>query len=115
MIVDDSSFLRNKLRKMLEKNGFTVVCEASNGQEALSKYTQFHPSLITMDIVMPGIDGIEALKKIRARDPGVVIIMVTSMGVESKVIDSLKAGANNFIVKPFDEGNLLRVLNMSFL
>ena len=110
MIVDDSSFLRNKLRKILESHGFSVICEAANGQEALTQFLKHEPDIITMDIVMPGVDGIETLKKIKAKNPSAIVIMVTSMGLEEKVIASLKAGANNFVVKPFDEGNLIGVL-----
>ena len=110
MIVDDSSFLRSKLRKILESHGFSVISEAANGQDALTEFIKHEPDIVTMDIVMPGVDGIETLKKIKAKNPEAVVIMVTSMGLEEKVIASLKAGANNFVVKPFDEGNLISVM-----
>ncbi|MDP4180979.1 MAG: response regulator [Bacillota bacterium] len=111
LIVDDAAFMRTSLKLMLERNGFTVVGEAENGSVAIQKYGELSPDIVTMDITMPLLDGIEATKKIREIDPKAVIIIVSAMGQEAWVKDAVLAGAKNFIVKPFKEDHVLKVLN----
>ena len=101
MIVDDAAFMRMMLKDILTKNGYEVVAEASNGQEALLKYEEAKPDLVTMDITMPEMDGIAAVKEIKKRDPQAKIIMCSAMGQQAMVIESIQAGAKDFIVKPF--------------
>ncbi|MGB0908911.1 MAG: response regulator [Nitrospirales bacterium] len=109
MIVDDSKFVRAKLRDIFEEGGYDVVAEAWNGTEAVRKYQENKPNLLTMDIVMPEIEGIEAAKQILAIDPSAVIVMVSSLGMESKIKEALKVGAKNFIIKPFEPQRILEV------
>jgi len=111
LIVDDAAFMRTSLKLMLEKNGFTVVGEADNGATAVQKYLELNPNIVTMDITMPVLDGIEATKKIKEVDPKAKVIIVSAMGQESYVRDAVVAGAKNFIVKPFKEEHVLKVLN----
>lgn len=101
MFVDDSSFMRSLLKGIILKDGFELVGEAENGRDAVELYKKVRPDLVTMDIVMPDMDGIEAVKTIRGFDPEAKIIMVSAMGQQSMVIDSIQAGARDFIIKPF--------------
>lgn len=110
LIVDDATFMRASLKLMLEKNGFTVVAEAENGAAAIQKYKDNEPDIVTMDITMPDIDGIEATKKICEFDSKAKIVIVSAMGQEVYVKDAVLAGAKNFIVKPFKEEHVLKVL-----
>lgn len=110
LIVDDSRFLRRKMRQVLEKFGYPVAGEAVDGADALAQYQRLGPSLVTMDVVMPRMDGIEAVRSIRRVDPHAKVIMVTSLGNQDKVLESLRAGAANFVVKPFTEHQLIRVI-----
>lgn len=103
MIVDDAAFMRMTLKTMLEKNGFTVVAEAENGLVGCEKFGIYKPDLVTMDITMPEMDGISALKKIKSEHPQAKIIMVSAMGQENYVKDAIMSGAKGFIVKPFKE------------
>ncbi len=102
MLVDDSSFMRMMLKKILENNGYTIICEASNGLEAVELYKQHQPDLVTMDITMEHMDGIEALREIKKDYPNANVIMCSAMGQQAMVMDALKSGAQDFIVKPFD-------------
>jgi two-component system chemotaxis response regulator CheY len=111
LIVDDAAFMRTSLKMMLERNGFTVVGEADNGAVAVQKYVELKPDVVTMDITMPVFDGIEATKKIKELDPKAKIIIVSAMGQEAYVRDAVLAGAKNFIVKPFKEDHVVKVLN----
>jgi two-component system chemotaxis response regulator CheY len=111
LIVDDAAFMRTSLKMMLERNGFTVVGEADNGAIAVQKYVELKPDVVTMDITMPVFDGIEATKKIKELDPKAKIIIVSAMGQEAYVRDAVLAGAKNFIVKPFKEDHVVKVLN----
>ncbi|KNY27295.1 response regulator [Pseudobacteroides cellulosolvens] len=111
LIVDDAAFMRTSLKMMLERNGFTVIGEAENGAMAVQKYMELNPNIVTMDITMPVLDGIEATKKIKELDPKANIIIVSAMGQEVYVRDAVVAGAKNFIVKPFKEEHVLKVLN----
>lgn len=107
LIVDDAAFMRLVLRNMLVKNGYEVVGEASNGQEAIEKYKTVMPDIVTMDITMPVMEGIEALKHIRQHDAEAKVIMCSAMGQQIMVVQSLQAGARDFIVKPFQEERVL--------
>jgi two-component system chemotaxis response regulator CheY len=110
LIVDDSTFLRNKVRKVLERGGFTVLGEAEDGAAAVTQYRDLNPALVTMDVVMPHMDGMQAIREIRSLDPGAKVVMVTSLGNQEQVLEALRAGALNFLVKPFSEEQLIRVV-----
>lgn len=102
LLVDDANFMRMMLKDILTKNGYEIVGEASNGAEALQKYKELKPDLVTMDITMPDVDGIQGVKLIRAFDPNANIIMCSAMGQQAMVVDAIKGGAKDFIVKPFN-------------
>lgn len=110
LVVDDSNFLRNSLKKILEANGYEVVGMAENGLEAVTKYKEFKPDLITLDIIMPQTNGLQALQMLRAIDPNVCAVMVSSMSTKESVTDCIKAGAKNYILKPFDEAKVVEVI-----
>lgn len=101
LVVDDASFMRMMLKDILLKNGFEVIGEADNGLQAIEKYKELEPDLVTMDITMPQLDGVEALKEIKNFNPNAKIIMCSAMGQKAMVIDAIQAGATDFIVKPF--------------
>ncbi|NLM36701.1 MAG: response regulator [Firmicutes bacterium] len=111
LIVDDAAFMRMSLRKIIIENGFEVVGEAENGREAVEKYNELQPDIVTLDITMPGMDGITALKGIMQIDPDANVVIVSAMGQESYVRDAVMAGAKNFIVKPFNKEHVKKVLN----
>ncbi|MGL4739273.1 MAG: response regulator [Sarcina sp.] len=111
LIVDDAAFMRMMVKDILEKNGFEVVGEASNGLKAIELYKQERPDVVTMDITMPEMDGIEAVKEIKKFDPNAKIIMCSAMGQQSMVMDAIKAGARDFIVKPFQADRVLDAIN----
>lgn len=106
LVVDDAMFMRNKTSRLLTEIGHQVI-EASNGQEAVNLQKQEQPDLILMDITMPVLDGIEALKQMKQNDPSVKVVMVTALGQKSMVLEALKAGARDFVVKPFQAERLL--------
>lgn len=110
LIVDDAAFMRMCIKTMLEKNGFEVVGEAENGAEGLKKYQELHPEIVTMDITMPELDGIQALKGIRRYDPKAKVVMVSAMGQEAMVKEAIISGAKTFIVKPFKEDHVIQTL-----
>lgn len=110
LIVDDAVFMRMKLRDILEKNGYEVVAEAQNGIEAIEKFKQEKPDLVTMDITMPEMDGVVALKTIKGIDANAKIIMCSAMGQQSMVMEAIQSGALDFIVKPFDTDRVLQSL-----
>lgn len=110
LVVDDSSFLRNSLKKILEGHGYEVVGMAENGLEAVTKYKALKPDLVTLDIIMPQASGLQALQMLRAIDPNVSAVMVSSMSTKESVTDCVKAGAKNYILKPFDEGKVAEVI-----
>jgi two-component system chemotaxis response regulator CheY len=101
LITDDTVFMRTSLKNILTANGFDSVVEASNGQEAVGQYALHKPSVVLMDITMPVMDGISAVKMIRQMDPQAKIIMCSAMGQRNMVMDAVQAGAKDFIVKPF--------------
>lgn len=111
MIVDDSLIMRMNLKKIFEGQGFQVAAEATNGQEAVQKYETLRPDLVTMDITMPVMDGITALECIRQEDPYARVVMISALGQEVKIIEAINKGAQHYIVKPFDEKTVLRVVN----
>lgn len=111
LLVDDAVFMRMKLKDILEKNGYQVVAEAQNGVEAIEKYKSEKPDLVTMDITMPEMDGVTALKKIKEFDPKAKVIMCSAMGQQSMVMDAIQAGAIDFIVKPFDNDRVIESVN----
>lgn len=111
MIVDDAAFMRMQLKRILEKNGFDVVGEADNGFSALDLIGKLKPDVITLDISMPGMNGIECLGMINSLDFKTNVIMISSMGQQSFVIEAIEKGAKGFIVKPFKEYDVMDQLN----
>ena len=107
MITDDAMFMRVTLKNMLNNNGYQVIAEAADGQDAVTKYAECRPDLVTMDITMPRMDGIQACRAIKEADPSANIIMCTAMGQKNMVIEALQAGAKDFIVKPFKPEQVL--------
>lgn len=110
LVVDDAVFMRMMIKDMLEKNGFEVVGEATDGIKAIEMYKQERPDIVTMDIIMPEMDGIEAVKQIRNFDPKAKIIMCSAIGQQGMVIDAIRAGARDFIVKPFQVDRVLEAM-----
>ena len=111
LVVDDAAFMRMMIKDILQKNGFEVIGEGSNGIQAVELYKQEKPDVVTMDITMPDMDGIEAVKQIKAFDPNAKIIMCSAMGQQSMVMDAIKAGARDFIVEPFQADRVLEAIN----
>ena len=112
LIVDDALFMRSMIKDILVGSGkFDVAGEASNGLEAVAKFTDSQPDLITMDIVMPVMDGIEATKEILRKDPSAKIIICSSLGQEPLVMESIAVGAKDFIIKPFSADTILKTID----
>ncbi len=111
LITDDTAFMRMTLRNVLEKNGYEIAGEAEDGQQAVERYEQFKPDLVTMDITMPNMDGITAIKLIVEKNPDAKIVVVSAMGQKSLVIEALNSGAKDFIVKPFQPDRIVEALN----
>ena len=110
LICDDAAFMRMMIKDILTKNGYNVIGEAENGAVAVDKYKDLKPDLVLMDITMPEMDGIQALKAIKAADPGANIIMCSAMGQQAMVIEAIQAGAKDFIVKPFQADRVLEAV-----
>ncbi|AEI44330.1 response regulator [Paenibacillus mucilaginosus] len=110
LIVDDAAFMRMMIRDILSKNGYEVVGEANDGAQALEKFKELKPDLVTMDITMPEMDGIQALKEIKKLDGGAKVIMCSAMGQQAMVIDAIQAGAKDFIVKPFQADRVIEAI-----
>lgn len=110
LIVDDASFMRHTIKKMLDKSEFQVIGEAENGMNALIKYQELKPDVVTMDITMPEVDGISAVQLIKKFDPAAKILMMSAMGQEDYVRDAIVAGARGFLVKPFKQEDVIRAL-----
>ncbi|EGO63160.1 response regulator [Acetonema longum] len=110
MIVDDAAFMRMMIKDILTKNGYEVVAEAENGAKAVEKYQEVRPDLTTMDITMPEMDGITAMKQIKDSDPSAKIIMCSAMGQQAMVIEAIQSGARDFIVKPFQPDRVLEAV-----
>lgn len=111
LIADDAKFMRMTIAKILEQGNHEVVGEAENGKQAVELYEKLNPDLVTMDITMPEMSGIEALKQICAKDPNAIVIMCSAMGQQKLVVEAIEAGAKDFIVKPFDENRVLEAIN----
>lgn len=111
LIVDDAAFMRLSLKMLLEKNNYTVVGEAENGLEALQKYKDCKPDIVTMDITMPIMTGIESLKEIIKFDPSANVVMISAMGQETHVKEAIVSGAKTFILKPFKEDHVVMTLS----
>lgn len=110
MICDDATFIRMMIKDIVIKYGHEVAGEAENGQIALSKYKECKPDLVMMDITMPEMNGIEALRGIKQADPEAKVIMCSAMGQQSMVIDAIQAGAKDFIVKPFQPEKIIETI-----
>ena len=111
LVVDDAAFMRLTLKTMLEKNGFEVVGEAENWRKAIQMYKILNPEIVTMDITMPDMDGVEALGEIIKFDSKAKIIMLSAMGQQVRIKEAIVMGAKGFIVKPFKEEYLLKALS----
>ena len=111
LLVDDAAFMRKMIKDTLTKNGYTEVFEAVDGADAVEKYAEIAPDLVFMDITMPNMDGLEALKAIRAKDPNANVVMCSAMGQESMVMDAVRSGAKDFIVKPFKPDRILKTVS----
>lgn len=110
LICDDAAFMRVMIKDILTKNGYEVAGEAENGLKAVEKYNETKPDLVMMDITMPEMDGIQALKKIKEADPAANIIMCSAMGQQAMVIEAIQSGAKDFIVKPFQAERVLEAV-----
>lgn len=111
LVVDDALFMRLSIKTMLEKNGFEVVGEAENGHQAIEMYKTLKPEIVTMDITMPEMDGLEALGELIKFDPNANVIMLSAMGQETRIREAVILGAKGFIVKPFKEDYLVKALS----
>lgn len=110
LIVDDAAFMRMMIKDILTKNNYEIAGEATNGVEAVEKYKETKPDLVTMDITMPEKDGIQALREIKQIDPNAKVVMCSAMGQQAMVIDAIQSGAKDFIVKPFQADRVLEAL-----
>ena len=110
LVCDDAAFMRMMIKDILTKNGYNVAGEAENGLKAVEKYNELKPDLVLMDITMPEMDGIQALKTIKSGDPSAMVIMCSAMGQQAMVIESIQAGAKDFIVKPFQAERVLEAV-----
>lgn len=110
LVVDDAAFMRMMIKNILSKAGYDIVGEAENGAQAITKYKELKPELVTMDITMPEMDGISAVKEIMGFAPEAKIIMCSAMGQQAMVIDAIQAGAKDFIVKPFQPERVLEAV-----
>lgn len=110
MVVDDAAFMRMMIKDILTKNGYEIVGEAENGAKAVEKWQELRPDLTTMDITMPEMDGIAAVKEIKKIDPAAKVIMCSAMGQQAMVIEAIQSGARDFIVKPFQPDRVLEAV-----
>ena len=110
LIVDDAAFMRISIKNMLTKNGYEVVGEAENGLIGVEMFKELHPDIVTMDITMPEMSGLDALKEITKIDPQAKVVMVSAMGQEAMVRDAIVSGAKGFIVKPFKEDGIIAAI-----
>lgn len=110
LICDDAAFMRMMIKDILTKNGYNIAGEAENGLKAIEKYKETNPDLVLMDITMPEMDGIQALKEIKKVDPSATVIMCSAMGQQAMVIESIQAGAKDFIVKPFQADRVIEAV-----
>ncbi|TCO79936.1 response regulator [Marinisporobacter balticus] len=110
LVVDDAAFMRMMIKDVLTKYGFNVLGEAENGAKAVEKYKELNPELVIMDITMPEVDGIQALKEIKKINPNAKIVMCSAMGQQAMVIEAIQAGAGDFIVKPFQADRVVEAV-----
>jgi two-component system, chemotaxis family, chemotaxis protein CheY len=110
LICDDAIFMRTMIADILQQSGFEVVGEAETGVQAIEKYQQLRPDLVTMDIVMPDMGGIDAVREITRADPGARILMCSAMGQQALVVEAIQAGAKDFVVKPFQPSRVLEAV-----
>ncbi len=110
LIVDDAAFMRMMIKDILTKNGYEIAAEAENGQKAIEKYSETKPDLVLMDITMPELDGIQALKEIKKLDASAQVIMCSAMGQQAMVIEAIQSGAKDFIVKPFQADRVIEAV-----
>ncbi len=110
LVCDDAAFMRMMIKDILTKNGYNVVGEAENGKKAVERYNELKPDLVLMDITMPEMDGIQALKAIKQLDAGACVIMCSAMGQQAMVIEAIQSGAKDFIVKPFQAERVLEAV-----
>lgn len=110
LTVDDAAFMRRIIKTTLKKAGYTEIYEAADGVQAIEKYNQIKPNLVLLDITMPNMNGLDTLKAIRAADPNANVVMCTAMGQEIMVIDAIRSGAKDFIVKPFKPDRILKTV-----
>lgn len=110
LCVDDAAFMRKVIKDTLSKNGYTDLYEAVDGADAVEKYSELQPDLVIMDITMPNMDGLEALKAIRAKNSNANVVMCSAMGQEAMVIDAIQSGAKDFIVKPFKPDRIMKTV-----
>ena len=111
LIVDDASFMRMMIKDALQKNGYDDLHEAADGVQAVEKFEELKPNIVFMDITMPNMDGLEALKTIKGKYPDAIVVMCSAMGQESMVIEAIKSGARDFIVKPFKPDRIMKTLS----
>ena len=111
LLIDDSSFIRNILKKILNKAGYYNIIEASNGKEGIKQYKNNHPDIITMDVTMPEMDGITATKEILKIDKTANIIICSAMGQKSFIYEAIEAGAKDYIIKPFESEQIINIIN----
>lgn len=111
LIVDDAAFMRMMIKDILNKNGYEVVGEADNGKKAVEKFKELNPDLVIMDITMPEVDGIQAVKEIKKIDGNSKVVMCSAMGQQAMVIEAIQAGAKDFIVKPFQADRVIEAVN----
>ncbi len=111
LLVDDAAFMRKMISDTLSKAGYTELFEAVDGADAVAKFNEIQPDLVIMDITMPNMDGLEALKAIRAKDGNANVVMCSAMGQESMVMDAVRSGAKDFIVKPFKGDRVLKTVS----
>jgi two-component system chemotaxis response regulator CheY len=114
LIVDDAAFMRMMIKDILTKNGYEVVGEAENGLKAVQMYKELKPELVTMDITMPEMDGIQAVREIKKIDSSAKIIMCSAMGQQMMVMEAIQAGARDFVVKPFQQERVIQAIEKAF-
>ena len=110
LLVDDAKFMREMIKSILTSNGYTEVYQAEDGADGVAKFSEIAPDLVLMDITMPNMDGLEALKAIRAKDASANVVMCSAMGQEAMVMDAIRSGAKDFIVKPFKPDRVLKTV-----
>lgn len=111
LVVDDAAFMRMMVKDTLSKNGYTDLYEAADGVQAVEMFGEINPDLVIMDITMPNMDGLEALKTIKGKNPDAAVVMCSAMGQEAMVIEAIKSGAKDFIVKPFKPDRILKTVS----